>query len=137
MRGQGYLSLGKADEAAGEFQKIVDHPRIMYADPIGALAHLQLGRALVLSGEKEKPRAPIRNSSNSGAMPTPTSRFSSQGGIRKIISDVCASYNGLQQFRNCVETRSRDGHYAYSSGTAKNGSFRGNGLDHGLAGNRD
>jgi DNA-binding winged helix-turn-helix (wHTH) protein/tetratricopeptide (TPR) repeat protein len=57
VRGQGYLSLGKGDEAAGEFQKIVDHPGVVYGDPIGALAHLQLGRALVLSGEKDKAKS--------------------------------------------------------------------------------
>ena len=30
---------------------------IVLADPIGALAHLQLGRALVLAGEKDKARS--------------------------------------------------------------------------------
>ena len=37
-----------------EFQKILDHRAILVSDPIGALAHLQLGRALVLSGDKTK-----------------------------------------------------------------------------------
>ena len=37
-----------------EFQKVLDHRGIVFADPIGALAHLQLGRALVLSGETDK-----------------------------------------------------------------------------------
>jgi DNA-binding winged helix-turn-helix (wHTH) protein/tetratricopeptide (TPR) repeat protein len=50
VRGQGYLSLGKGDEAAGEFQKIIDHPGIVYADPVGALAYLEVGRACALSG---------------------------------------------------------------------------------------
>ncbi len=35
-----------------EFQKIIDARNIVVSDPIGALAHLQLGRALVLSGDK-------------------------------------------------------------------------------------
>jgi eukaryotic-like serine/threonine-protein kinase len=56
LRGQGYLSLGKGDEAAGEFQKIIDHPGVVYADVIGALAYLQLGRSLVLSGKKDNAR---------------------------------------------------------------------------------
>ena len=38
-----------------EFRKILDHRGIVGLDPIGALAHLQLGRVYVLSGDK--PRA--------------------------------------------------------------------------------
>ena len=41
-------------EAAREFQKILDHRAIVVSDPIGALAHLQLGRAFVLSGDTGK-----------------------------------------------------------------------------------
>ena len=41
-------------EAAAEFQKILDHRGIVAIDPIGALAHLQLGRVFALSGEKAK-----------------------------------------------------------------------------------
>jgi len=41
-------------EAAAEFQKILDHRGIVISDPIGALAHLQLGRAFAMSGEKTK-----------------------------------------------------------------------------------
>jgi hypothetical protein len=41
-------------EAAIEFQKILDHRGIVVSDPIGALAHLQLGRAYVLSGDPSK-----------------------------------------------------------------------------------
>ncbi len=52
VRGQSYLSLGKGDKAAAEFQKIIDHPGIVYADPIGALAYLELGRACALSGNR-------------------------------------------------------------------------------------
>ena len=37
-----------------EFQKVLDHRGIVFADPIGALAHLQLGRAYVVSGDMEK-----------------------------------------------------------------------------------
>ncbi len=50
VRGLAYLSLGKGNEAAAEFQKVIDHPGVVYADPIGALAYLQLGRACALSG---------------------------------------------------------------------------------------
>jgi hypothetical protein len=44
-------------EAAAEFQKILDHRAIVFSDPIGALARLQLGRAFALSGDKIKAKA--------------------------------------------------------------------------------
>jgi len=57
VRGEAYLAARKGAEAAAEFQKILDHPGIVLSDPIGALAHLQLGRAYVLSGEQAKARS--------------------------------------------------------------------------------
>lgn len=57
LRGQCLLSLGKPDEAALEFQKIVDHPGIVFADPIGALAHLEIGRASALSQDRVRAKA--------------------------------------------------------------------------------
>jgi hypothetical protein len=54
VRGEAYLAAHKGAEAAAEFQKIVDRPGIIYNDPIGALAHLQLGRAFALSGDRTK-----------------------------------------------------------------------------------
>jgi hypothetical protein len=49
--------LHQGGEAAAEFQKILDHRGIVVSDPIGAQAHLQLGRAFVLSGYKAKAKA--------------------------------------------------------------------------------
>jgi eukaryotic-like serine/threonine-protein kinase len=57
VRGQVYLALHQGAEAAAEFQKILDQRGIVITDPIGALAHLQLGRALVLAGDKTKARS--------------------------------------------------------------------------------
>jgi eukaryotic-like serine/threonine-protein kinase len=51
VRGQAYLQAGRGREAAAEFQKVLDHRGIVLADPIGALAHLQLGRAYVVLGD--------------------------------------------------------------------------------------
>ena len=51
-RGEAYLAAGQGHEAAAEFQKILDHRGIVVSDPIGALAHLQLGRAFALAGDK-------------------------------------------------------------------------------------
>ena len=44
-------------EAVAEFQKLLDHRGIVGLDPIGALAHLQLGRVYALSGDKAKAKA--------------------------------------------------------------------------------
>jgi tetratricopeptide (TPR) repeat protein len=57
VRGRAYLEAGKGREAAVEFQKVIDHRGIVFADPIGALAHLQLGRALASSGDGGKARS--------------------------------------------------------------------------------
>jgi serine/threonine protein kinase/tetratricopeptide (TPR) repeat protein len=54
MRGDSYLDAKQGPEAAAEFQKILDHRGIVRTDLIGALAHLQLGRAYGLSGEEAK-----------------------------------------------------------------------------------
>ena len=45
VRGEAYLAARQTGEAAAEFQKILDHRGIVWNSPIGALAHLQLGRA--------------------------------------------------------------------------------------------
>jgi tetratricopeptide (TPR) repeat protein len=57
VRGEAYLEAGRGREAAAEFQKVLDHRGIVLADPIGALAHLQLGRALASSGDGAKARS--------------------------------------------------------------------------------
>jgi len=57
VRGQAYLLAHQGKEAAAEFQKIIDHRGIVLNEPIGALAHLQLGRAYALQGDIAKSRA--------------------------------------------------------------------------------
>jgi hypothetical protein len=54
VRGEAYLAAHKGNEAAAEFQKILDHRGIVLNEPIGALAHLQLGRAYALRGDTAK-----------------------------------------------------------------------------------
>ncbi len=54
MRGQAYLAAHQGEEAAVEFQKILDHRGVVVTDTVGALAHLQLGRAYVMQGNKPK-----------------------------------------------------------------------------------
>ena len=61
VRGQAYLAAGRGQEAATEFQKVLNHRGIVLADPIGALAHLQLGRAYVISGDRTKAKSAYEN----------------------------------------------------------------------------
>jgi eukaryotic-like serine/threonine-protein kinase len=57
VRGEAYLAALKGREAAAEFQKILDHRGVVVNQPIGALAHLQIGRAKAMQGETAKARA--------------------------------------------------------------------------------
>jgi tetratricopeptide (TPR) repeat protein len=57
VRGEAYLAARRGSEAAAEFQKILDHRGLVLNQPIGALAHLGLGRAYVLQGDISKAKA--------------------------------------------------------------------------------
>ncbi len=57
LRGQAYLLAHEGENAASEFQKIIDHPGIVLNFPVGALARLGLARAYVLDGDVDKARA--------------------------------------------------------------------------------
>jgi hypothetical protein len=57
VRGEAYLAAHQGSEAAAEFQKILDHRGIVLDEPIGALAHLQIGRAYAMQGDTAKARA--------------------------------------------------------------------------------
>jgi tetratricopeptide (TPR) repeat protein len=57
VRGEAYLAARRGSEAAAEFQKILDHRGLVLNQPIGALAHLGLGRAYVLQGDIPKAKA--------------------------------------------------------------------------------
>ena len=57
IRGLAYLADHRGNEAAAEFQKILDHRGIVLNEFIGALAHLQLGRAYMMQGDTVKAKA--------------------------------------------------------------------------------
>ena len=57
VRGEAYLAARRGGEAAAEFQKILGNRGAVRMKPIGALAHLGLGRAYAMEGEKAKARA--------------------------------------------------------------------------------
>ena len=54
LRGESYLAAKDGSAAITEFQKILDHSGVIGNEPIGALAHLGLGRAYALSGDSAK-----------------------------------------------------------------------------------
>ncbi len=57
VRGQAYLAAHRGQEAAREFQKILDHRGVVLNSIIGALAHLQIGRAYAMQGDTAKAKA--------------------------------------------------------------------------------
>jgi hypothetical protein len=57
VRGLAYLAARQPAEAAGEFQRILDHPGIVLMDPMAAMARLQLARALALAGDTAKAKS--------------------------------------------------------------------------------
>jgi hypothetical protein len=61
VRGEALLAAQKSAEAIAEFQKIITHPGLVGADPIGALARLQLGRAFTASGDTRQAVAAYRS----------------------------------------------------------------------------
>jgi serine/threonine protein kinase/tetratricopeptide (TPR) repeat protein len=56
LRGEAYVAA-RQDVAAAEFQKIIDHPGIVWNCATGAVAHLELGRAYAAAGDKVRARA--------------------------------------------------------------------------------
>src|SRR5712692_11850698 len=50
-RGQAYLASHQGNDAAAEFQKMLDHRGLMNVCPLASLAHLGLGRARTMSGD--------------------------------------------------------------------------------------
>jgi len=57
LRGEAYRASHQGSQAAAEFQKILDHREIVLNLPIGALAHLQIGRAYAMQGDTAKAKA--------------------------------------------------------------------------------
>jgi hypothetical protein len=56
LRGVALFATRQGPPATAEFQKMLEHPGIVLNEMIGPLARLGLGRAYVLSGEREKAR---------------------------------------------------------------------------------
>jgi hypothetical protein len=57
VRGKAFLASNKGNQAAVEFQKILDRPALVLNEPIGALAIQGLARSYVLQQQPGKARA--------------------------------------------------------------------------------
>jgi eukaryotic-like serine/threonine-protein kinase len=57
VRGVTLMAARRYPQAAAEFQKILDHRGLVGLDPVGAMARLELARALSASGERGKAAA--------------------------------------------------------------------------------
>ena len=57
IRGEAYLMLHDGNQAAAEFQKLIDHRGVVVNFPLGALARLGLARAYALQGDTVKAKA--------------------------------------------------------------------------------
>jgi hypothetical protein len=55
--GAGKTHLIPAVEAVSEFHKILNHRSLIFADPVGAAARLQLARAYAMSGDQTKAKS--------------------------------------------------------------------------------
>jgi hypothetical protein len=61
VRGEAYLKVRDGQQAATEFQKIIDHRCVVTNSVLGVLAHLQLGRAYAMSGDVAKAKAAYKD----------------------------------------------------------------------------
>jgi DNA-binding winged helix-turn-helix (wHTH) protein/tetratricopeptide (TPR) repeat protein len=61
LRGEAYLAEHRGQEAAAEFQKIINHPGVVLSAPIGALARLGVARSYALAGDTTKAGAAYRD----------------------------------------------------------------------------
>ncbi len=61
LRGEAYLAGRRGQEAALEFQKIIDHRGLVLNSPIGALARLGVARSYALEGDTAKAGAAYKD----------------------------------------------------------------------------
>jgi hypothetical protein len=61
LRAQAYMGQRSGNEAAVEYQKILDHRAVDFFSPLYPLAHLGLARAAAMSGDTAKSRMEYQN----------------------------------------------------------------------------
>jgi serine/threonine protein kinase/predicted Zn-dependent protease len=61
VRGEAYMAAQRAPDAVSEFQKVIDRRGVVFADPVGVLARLQMARAYVLAGDPARAKTVYQN----------------------------------------------------------------------------
>jgi hypothetical protein len=61
LRGEAHLASHRLVDAITDFQMIIDNAGLIVNCPIGALAHLGLGRAYALQGDTAKAKSAYRD----------------------------------------------------------------------------
>jgi eukaryotic-like serine/threonine-protein kinase len=86
VRGEAYLLAHRGQEAASEFQKIIDHRGTVVNKPFGALAHLGLARAYAMQGDIPKARTAYQDFLTlwERRRPRHPRPGAGQGGIREV-----------------------------------------------------
>jgi eukaryotic-like serine/threonine-protein kinase len=93
VRGESYLASHQGTAAVAEFRKIIEHPGVVVNEPIGALAHLQLGRAYAMAGDTAKAKTAYQDFLTlwKDADPDIPILKPSQGRVREAAIADCAS----------------------------------------------
>ena len=91
LRGEADLAAKQGAAAVTEFQKILDHAGVVGNEPIGALAHLGLGRAYALSGDTAKAKSCVSGFPRTLERRRPRYPHpeGSQGGVREAAVILC------------------------------------------------
>lgn len=54
LAGEAYLAGHRDSGSVAEFQKVLAHLSILFTDPVGAFANLQLGQVYALAGDQAR-----------------------------------------------------------------------------------
>ncbi len=107
VRGLAYLKLGQGTQAAAEFRKVVDNPGVVRLHLQGALAHLQLGRAQAMAGDKAAARKSYQDFLTLWKTPIPTSpSISKPSGVRPVAIALATHVIRVTGMRNICAAES-------------------------------
>ena len=85
LRGQAYLALGQASQAAAQFRTIIDHSGLVLNDPLLNLAQIHLAKAYALAGEQGRAQETLQE-------------------VKQHWSGTEESFPALQQLRLEIQT---------------------------------
>ena len=92
VRGEANLEAHRGSQAAAEFQKILDHPGLVFNEPIAALARLGLARAYALEARAGGTAAVLARNHGSTTGDTPMNRGSQPVPRADTLAQARAAY---------------------------------------------